>query len=76
MEDLKIKGSFDLLISNSNEPSNTIRIKPIVPKIGNIGFKFGIEIFRFSVMSFTPKPNSSNKITDGIFVLKVVMSKT
>jgi hypothetical protein len=39
IEDLKIKGSFDLLISNSNEPSKTMRINPIVPKIGKIGFK-------------------------------------
>ena len=36
IEDLRIKGSFDLFISNSNEPSKTMRINPIVPKIGKI----------------------------------------
>ena len=75
-EDLKIKGSFNLLISNSNEPSKTMRISPIVPKIGKIGFKFGTEIFRLSVMSFAPNPKSKSNITDGIFVLEAVMSKT
>ena len=76
IEDLRIKGSFDLFISNSKEPSKTIRIKPIVPKIGSIGFKFGIEIFRLSVTSFAPNPKSKSNITDGIFVLEAVMSKT
>jgi hypothetical protein len=65
-----------MLISNSNEPSKTMRIKPIVPKIGSIGFKFGTAMFRFSVRSFAPNPKSSSNITDGIFVLEAVMSNT
>ena len=76
MEDLKINGSFFLLISNSNEPSKTMRINPIVPKIGKIGFKFGTVIFNLLVINFTPKPKSNNKINEGIFVLEAEMSKT
>lgn len=69
-------GSFDLFISNSSEPSKTIRIKPMVPKIGKIGCKLGTEISRFSDKTFVPNPKSSSKITDGIFVLEAVISKT
>ena len=75
-EVLKIKGSFNLMISNCNEPSKTMRISPIVPKIGKIGFKFGTEIFRLSVISFAQKPKSKSNITDGILVLEAVMSNT
>ena len=38
------KGNFDLLSSNSNEPSKTISINPIVPKIGKDVDKSGIGI--------------------------------
>ena len=76
IEDLRIKGSFDLFICNSNEPSKTMRINPVVPKIGKIRFNFGTGIFRLSVTSFVPNPKTKSNITAGIFVLEDVISKT
>lgn len=75
-EDLWITVSLDLLISNSNEPSNTIKIKPIVPKIGKIGFRFGIFNWKKVLACLVKKPNANNKITEGIFVFDDVRSKT
>ena len=68
------KGSLDLVSSNSNEPSSTIKIKPIVPKIGKTEVKFGISILKKVDACFTPQPKKSNKMTDGIFVRDELMS--
>lgn len=76
IEDLKIKGRLLGLISNSNDPSSTININPIVPKTGKIGFKSGISIPKLEDKSLTPNPNNSKRITDGIFVLEADMSNT
>jgi hypothetical protein len=40
--DLPITGNFCLFNSNSREPSSTISISPIVPKMGKIDVRFGI----------------------------------
>lgn len=71
---LKINRNFDRSISSSSEPSNTIRIKPTVPNIGRIGFKSGTSMLSEVEKKLTPKPNASNKITDGIFNFDVVIS--
>ena len=42
--DLLISPTFDACNFNSREPSSTIKIKPIVPRIGNTGCRFGIGI--------------------------------
>jgi hypothetical protein len=57
--------NFDLLSSNSSEPSNTIKINPIVPKIGNVEVKSGISISNNNVVSLTNHPKTSNSMTDG-----------
>ena len=66
---------FDLLSSSSKEPSNTIRIKPIVPNIGSSGFKSGICNWKKSVVCLTNQPKSKSRITEGIFVRGELMSK-
>ena len=75
-EDLRIRGTLDLFISNSNEPSNTIRMRPTVPKIGKTGFKFGTEKGKPSDSCFAINPRTNNRITDGILVLEADISKT
>ena len=42
--DLMIRGFVELFNSSSRAPSRTIRIKPIVPRIGKIGPKLGSKI--------------------------------
>ena len=71
---LKTRGSFDLFISSSREPSKTISINPTVPNTGKIGFKSGMFIFNLVEISLTQNPKISNKITEGILVLEAVMS--
>src|SRR5690554_134845 len=75
MIDFSIKGNFDLLSSNSKEPSNTMTINPIVPRIGNNPLRLGTLILKISVICCKPHPKISNKITEGILVLDVVKSK-
>jgi hypothetical protein len=73
---LVITGYFDLLISNSSEPSRTIRISPRVPSIGSIEERLGMGIEKKVVACFTSQPNSRSKITDGILVLEELISNT
>ena len=74
-EDFLIIFNLDLFNSNSKEPSNTININPIVPKIGNIGIKLGIGMLKKIAPCFTHQPKISNKMTVGIFVLDELTSK-
>ena len=66
---------FDLLTSNSKDPSKTINTKPTVPKIGKVLSKFGISKSKKLANSLATKPSISSKITDGIFVLDALISK-
>lgn len=66
--------SLDLLNSSSKDPSRTITIKPIVPKIGSSPLRLGTLILKTSVNCCNPYPERSKRITDGIFVLDVVKS--
>ena len=43
-EDFFTKGNFERVSSNSKDPSKTIKISPIVPKIGRTEVKLGISI--------------------------------
>ena len=61
--------------SNSNEPSKTIKTSPIVPSIGKIGDKSGMDRFKNLVTSFTHQPKPKRRITDGILVFDEEMSK-
>jgi hypothetical protein len=42
MDEIPISGNYDVFNSSSREPSKTIRINPIVPKIGKIVVRSGI----------------------------------
>ena len=75
-DDFPTKGNLDFVSSNSNEPSRTININPIVPKIGKTEVKFGISIAKKVETCLTPHPNDKSKITDGIFVRAELTSKT
>ena len=75
-EDFPTKGNLDLFNSNSSEPSKTINISPIVPKIGRIGVRSGIESSSRAELCLTAHPKTSSKITVGIFVLGELKSKT
>ena len=72
---LPTKANLLLFNSNSKEPSNTIRIKPIVPNIGSIGVKSGKVILTKSRSCLTEKPKISSNITEGIFVFDELKSK-
>ena len=74
-EDFLTKDNLDRVSSNSSEPSSTIKIKPIVPKIGNNEVKFGISISKNVETCFAPQPKDKSKMTDGIFVLAELISK-
>jgi len=71
-----IFGSLDLFNSNSREPSKTIKIKPIVPKNGKTGERLGIEISIIWLKCLTTNPKNRSNMTEGIFVLAEVKSKT
>src|SRR5690554_7175953 len=58
--------SLDLLNSSSKDPSRTITIKPIVPKIGSSPLRLGTLILKTSVNCCNPHPERSKRITDGI----------
>jgi hypothetical protein len=73
--DLNNIGIFSRLISSSRDPSNTIRIKPIVPNKGSTELKFGILKFSPPATYLIENPSTSNKITVGIFDLLAVKSK-
>ena len=74
-DDFLINDSLDLLSSSSNEPSKTIKIRPMVPSIGNSGFKSGICMWNKSTVCFTIQPHSTRSMTEGIFVRAELMSK-
>ena len=76
MKDFLMSEALDLFSSNSSEPSKTMSINPIVPKIGRSEVRSGILIPTKSENCFIPKPNSNNKITEGTFVFADVKSKT
>jgi hypothetical protein len=48
----------------------------MVPKMGSMGVKFGMESPKNWVNWLTPNPKLSNNITVGIFVLEAETSKT
>jgi hypothetical protein len=75
MIDLPTNRNLEPLRSNSNEPSSTIRIKPMVPITGRTGVRSGIEILKKVVPCFTNHPKVSNNIMDGILVFDEVISK-
>lgn len=72
--DFLISFTFDLLSSNSKDPSNTINISPTVPRMGKIEEKSGRLKSRKFVICLTTHPKSNNKNTEGIFVLEEVRS--
>lgn len=43
-DDFFTKGNFDRVSSNSKDPSKTIKISPMVPKMGNTEVRLGISI--------------------------------
>ena len=69
INDFLTNAVLDLLNSTSSEPSNTIRIRPRVPSMGKSPDNSGTSIPKNTAICFTAHPKSSNKITDGIFVL-------
>jgi hypothetical protein len=73
-DDFLTMGSLERVNSSSNEPSKTIKIKPIVPKMGSIDVRLGIEISKKEEACFTPQPKNSNRITEGILVFAEVIS--
>ena len=75
-DDFLTKGNLDRVSSSSNEPSKTININPIVPKIGRTDVKFGISILKKLEICFTPQPKNNSKITEGILVRAELTSKT
>ena len=75
-DDFPMYLSFDLLNSNSNEPSRTIRINPMAPRNGKIGDKSGTTMEKMPDACLTTQPRKSKRITDGTFVLEDVISKT
>lgn len=76
MKDFFTNENFEGFNSSSREPSNTIRINPIVPKIGKIGLRLGILIPTVVEICLTSHPSNSNKITEGTLVFEEVISKT
>ena len=74
--DFRIRGSFDLLSSSSRDPSSTIRIKPIVPKMGSSSDKLGMCKFKVSQIRRTAQPISSRSIAVGILVRFELKSRT
>lgn len=67
--------AFFLFNSNSNEPSRTISINPMVPRTGNIVVRFGISIFKKTESCFIAQPRNKRSMTAGILVLEEVKSK-
>ena len=65
---------FDGCNFNSKDPSSTIKIKPIVPKIGSTGCKFGIGVCINSSICPTPNPRIRSIITEGILVFFALKS--
>ena len=65
---------FALSYFKSKDPSNTISINPTVPKAGKIRKKSNVLIFNLSTNKCNPIPKSSNKSTDGSFVLLATRS--
>ena len=73
-EDFRTNGNFERVSSNSKEPSKTIKINPIVPKMGKTEVELGISIAKKAETCFTPHPKNSSRITEGIFVRAELMS--
>jgi len=67
-------GNFDLSNSNSKEPSNTIKISPMVPSIGSNEERSGTTTLKKTVSCLMTQPKRSNKITEGILVLAELRS--
>ena len=67
-KDFFISLNFEGLISSSNAPSSTIKIKPSVPRMGSSPERSGTVIEKKLVISLTPHPKISNRITEGILV--------
>ncbi len=63
---------FDLLNSNSNDPSRTIKTRPIVANIGNSSVKSGSLNSKRRVTCFIPQPNNNSRITEGMLVFDAV----
>ena len=73
--DLLMSPIFDGCNFNSKDPSSTIKIKPIVPKIGSTGCKFGIGVCINLSICPTPNPRIRSIITEGILVFFALRSK-
>lgn len=65
---------FALSYFKSKEPSNTINIKPTVPKVGNMRKKSNVLMFNLSTIRCKPIPKSNSKSTEGSFVLLATRS--
>ena len=74
MDDFFINPILDLFSSSSKEPSNTIKISPIVPNIGKVDVKSGKLMLNSVVASLTTQPNTRSRITEGILVIDAVRS--
>lgn len=70
-----ISEDFSRSSLSSRAPSNTIRIKPIVPTRGRIGSKLGIGISSQIARYRRPIPLNSNRITEGILNCLAIRSK-
>ena len=75
IDDFLTKGNLDFVSSNSKDPSKTIRISPMVPKIGKTEVKLGMSILKKVATCLTPQPKNNNKITEGILVRAELTSK-
>ena len=71
-KDFLTSAIFDLLKSNSKEPSSTMRIRPIVANMGRSLEKSGISKSKNRVNCLMPHPNSNSRITEGMLVLEAV----
>ena len=74
-KELFSKGNLLLLSCNSNDPSNTMSIKPNVPSMGKMLEKSGSVTSKKVQSCWVVQPKSNNRITEGIFVIDADKSK-
>ena len=72
--DFFITAFFSGVYFNSNAPSNTIKIKPSVPRVGKMAAKLNVGKLKYPIACCIPIPNSINSITEGILVLPAIIS--
>lgn len=73
--DFNISGILLLRTSSSSDPSNTIRISPMVPNDGKSELKSGVFMFSHLVASCANHPVNNKIITVGILILDENTSK-